>query len=237
MELREVREWYDPATGSDHPKSTDLDFLLDRETWTIEVPDARAWKYVSQHENPEWETILREGRSGSRFVPGPAEVDFLRYEHGLTPNSLYPPTAIPPYGISLAGRIYGTRVRGVDRLGNIVLGPGGGGLIEVGTLANGVPLQTREAIGELDEGYSIVVPKSSPGTTQGNRCYILVFDDFRRTPGGGLETEARFYITARSDYVNREPRYCIPPIYPGGMNGRAVESVTKPNAVTRLLIY
>ena len=83
----------------------------------------------------------------------------------------------------------------------------------------------------------MVVPMSTPDTTQGNRCYIFVFDDFRRTPTGGLETLARFYRTARSPYVRGEPRSCIPPIYPGGLNAKAVPSVDMPHAVTRLLIY
>ena len=113
----------------------------------------------------------------------------------------------------------------------------GQGRSKSGRWRNGLPLQTHEAIGELDEGYSLVVLMDSPGTTQGNRCYILVFDDFRRTPNGGLETEARFYITARTPYERGATRYCIPPIYPGGMNGHTVPAVTKPNVITRLRIY
>lgn len=239
MELVEVREWYDEADTPDYPATADLDFLLDRKTWTIEVPDVLSWKYVSEHEHPEWDTLSvhNGGPGGNRYVSGPAEVTFLRYVHGQTPANLHPIGAIPPWGISLVGRIQGTRVKGVDRLGNVVLEPALPRVVEVGTLANGVPYQTREAINELGEAYSLVVPMSTHDTTQDNRCYILVFDDFRRTPAGGLETQARFYRTARSPYVRGEPRSCVPPIYPGGLNGRSVPSVTTPHYVTRLLIY
>ena len=98
-------------------------------------------------------------------------------------------------------------------------------------------MRTRQAIGELGEGYSLVVPISVGRTTQTNRCYVLVFDDFRRTADGGLETQARFYSTARTPYADREPRYCVPPIYPGGANSYSVEQVTKPSGISRLLIY
>ena len=162
----------------------------------------------------------------------------FRYDHGQTPSNLYPFSAIPPWGITLVGHIQGTRVNGVDRLGRVRLTTALPHIVEVGTLRDELPLQTREAIGELGEGYSLVVPLSSPGTTQGNRCFILVFDDFRRTDGGGLETQARFYRTARTPYAGNNPRHCVPPIYPGGIGSSyTVPAVTKPHAVTRLLIY
>ena len=157
--------------------------------------------------------------------------------HGATSNHVYPFSAIPPWGINLVGHIQGTRVVGIDRLDNVVLDLALPKLIEVGTLANGVPYQTREAIGERGEAYSMVVPLSSPGTTQGNRCFILVFDEFRQTADGGLEALARFYRTARTPYVRGEPRSCVPPIYPGGINSHSVPSVSEPHDTTRLLIY
>ena len=237
MELVQVREWYDEPETPGLPASADLDFLLTRETWTIEVPNINAWQTVSQHENPEWHTPLESGQARSRFVPGPAEVEFLRYEHGLTPNNLYPFSAIPPWGISLTGWIQGTRIVKVDRYGNPVLEPALPHIVEVGTLAHGLLPQTRQAIGELGDGYTFVLPLSSPGTTQGNRCFILVFDDFHRTADGGLETQARFYATARTPYVRNEPRYCVPPVYPGGINSQGYASVSQPVGVTRLLIY
>ncbi len=233
MELAEVREWDAGQEPTTWPMSADLDFLLDREFWTIEVPDLLAWQTVSQHENPEWDP----DQSGSRYVAGPASVTFLRYRHGATSNKLYPFSIPPPWGISLVGEIQGTRVAGIDRLDNVVLKLALPQFIEVGTLAHGVPHQTREAIGELDEAYSMVVPLSTPGTTQGNRCFILVFDAFHRTADGGLEALARFYRTAYTPRVEGEPRSCVPPIYPGGINGHAVSRVTTPHDTTRLLIY
>ena len=236
MELVEVREWRGEPTVSGEPANTDLDFLLTEKggTWTIEVPDLLAWQVISQYENPEWSD---DGWGGNRYVAGPAEVEFLRYVHGGTSNRLYPFSAIPPWGISLVGHIQGTRVAGTDRQGNAILKKALSNLIEIGTLANGLPQRTREAIGETAPGYSIVVPRSSADTTQGNRCYILVFDDFRFTPAGGLEAQARFYITARSPYVRDEPRLCLPPVYRGGVNGQAVPHVTGPHDTTRLMIY
>ena len=74
-------------------------------------------------------------------------------------------------------------------------------------------------------------------STQNNRCYILVFDDFSRTADGGMETQARFYATARTPYVRGEPRYCVPPVYPGGIGSQGHTQVKKPHGVTRLLIY
>lgn len=235
MELWQVREWYDEPDPPDLPANADFDFLLDQEFWTIEVPDLLSWQYVSQHENPDWETLNPDngGRGGNRYVAGPAEVRFIRYIHGGTSNKI---SHQPAPGITMTGHIQGTIVRGTDRWGDVILAPALGRALELGTLANGLPLQTREAIGELDEGYSLVVVMDARGGTQGNHCYILVFDDFRRTPNGGLETEARFYITARTPYERGAYRYCIPPIYPGGMNGHTVPSVTKPKAVTRLRI-
>ena len=239
LELWQVREWYDEPDPPDLPASADLDFLLDHEFWTIAVPDLLSWQAVSQYENPDWETLNPDngGRGGNRYVSGPAEVSFLRYVHGGTSNKLYPFSAIPPWGINLVGHIQGTRVSHLDRLGRVVLTTALPHVVEVGPLPNGLLLRTREAIGELGEGYSLVVPLSSPGTTQGNRSFILVFDDFRRTDAGGLETQARFYRTARTPYAPKEPRYCVPPIYPGGIGSTyTVPSVTEPHAVTRLLI-
>ena len=232
MELWQVREWYDEPDTSDLPANADFDFLLDRDVWTIAVPDVLSWQSVSQYENPDYHSPTWRG--GNRYVAGPAQVTFIRYIHGGTSNKI---SHQPAPGITMTGHIQGTRVSHHDRLGRVVLAPALGRALEIGTLANGLPLQTREAIGELDEGYSLVVLMDSPGTTQGNRCYILVFDDFRRTPNGGLETEARFYITARTPYERGATRYCIPPIYPGGMNGHTVPAVTKPNVITRLRIY
>lgn len=257
MELTEVREWYDGTDTPGHPMSADFDFLLERDSgradggwgtmcrsgprraWKIEVPDLLAWQYISQWEHPEWETLDPDngGRGGNRFVAGPADIEFIRYEHGLTSNKNYPFSAIPPWGISLVGEMTGTQVSHIDRRGNPVLKCGLPHAIEIGTLANGLPWRTREAIGEVEDGYSMVVPMSTPDTTQGNRCFILVFDDFHRTPDGGMETQARFYRTARTPSVLGEPRYCVPPIYPGGINGKAVPQVSKPHAVTRVRIY
>lgn len=240
MELVSVREWYEEPDVSHLPDRAHLDFLLfERRTWTIEVPDIQAWQAISQWEHPEWETLNPEngGSGGNRYVPGPAVVEFLRYEHGSTSNRLYPIAAIPPWGINLVGTMQGTRVAGIDRYGQPILRAALPRIIEVGTLANGVPLHTRQAIGELGEAYSFVVPRSTRDTTQGNRCFILVFDDFHRTPDGGLETQARFYATARTDYVRGEPRYCVPPVYPGGINGQGYSSVNEPIGVTRIRIY
>lgn len=83
----------------------------------------------------------------------------------------------------------------------------------------------------------MAVPYSTSETTQDNRCFVFVFDEFRQPSAGGLETMARFYRTHRTPYVRGEPRYCVPPLYPGGFNGRSVSSVEKPHDVTRLLIY
>ena len=239
MELAEVREWYDEPDVSHLPASADLDFLLDRGSWTIEVPDIESWQTVSQWENPEYHDFIASGRSGniSRYVAGPATVGFLRYVHGATSNKVYAFSQIPPWGIGLAGTIQGTKVAGVDRLGRARLHSALPVHVEVGTLANGLLMQTREAIREMGEGYSFVVPLSTPDTTQSNRCYILVFDDFHRTADGGMETEARFYATARTPYVRGEPRYCVPPVYPGGINGQGYTHVKKPQGVTRILIY
>ena len=240
MELAEVWRWDDDGEEpTDWPASADFDFLLDRETWTIEVPDLLSWQYISQHENPEWDTLNPDngGRGGNRYVAGPASVEFHRYAHGASVGTGYPFSIMPPWGINLVGKIQGTRVAGIDGRDNVVLAQGLPHFIQVGTLANGLLLQTREAIGELGEAYSMVVPMSSPGTTQGNRCYILVFDDFRQTAGGGLEALARFYATAYTPYVRGEPRYCVPPIYPGGINSYSVPSVSTPHDTTRLLIY
>ena len=241
MELADIREWYDETGTSDHPMSADFDFLLDQGTWTIEVPDLLAWQTISQWEHPEYnggyDNPESNWQGGNRFVAGPASIEFIRYEHGLTSNKIYPFSAVPPWGISLTGWIQGTRVSHTDRRGRVVLRAALPALIEVGTLANGLLWRTRQAIGEVEDGYSMVVPLSSPGTTQGNRCFILVFDDFRRTADGGLETQARFYATARTPYQGDEPRYCVPPIYPGGINGNAVSQVSAPHAVTRVLIY
>ena len=239
MELVEVREWYNPADAPDYPANADLDFLLMREAWTIEVPDIRSWRSVSEHEHPNWSALDPDngGPGGNRYVSGPADVAFLRYVHGQTPGRLHPIAAIPPWGIYLVGMIRGTRVSGTDRLGNPVLKDALPHVIEMGTAANGLPYQTREAINELGEAYSLVVPYSTSETTQGNRCFVLVFDDFQQPPSGGLETQARFYRTHRTPYVRGEPRHCVPPLYPGGFNGRAVSSVDEPHDTTRLLIY
>lgn len=239
MELFSVREWYDEVDTPSHPASADLDFLLSRDTWTIEVPDILAWQSVSQWEHPEYnggfDNPASTWRGGNRYVAGPADVDFIRYIRGGTSNKLYPD--IPPPGILITGIIQGTRVSHTDRYGNVILKPALRKLIEVGTLANGLPLQTSEAIGELGEGYSMVVPMSTPDTTQSNRCFILVFDNFRRTAEGGIETQARFYRTARTPYQRGEPRWCVPPIYPGGINGRGYPRQTREPDVTRVLIY
>ena len=241
MELVEVREWYDDTTAPRYPASTDLDFLLDRDTWTIEVPDLQAWQAISQYENPAYQEFIESGRHGgiNRYVAGPADVQFIRYIHGATSNKIYPFSAIPPWGISLVGEMQGTKVSGTDRLGNVILRPALRKLVEIGTLANGLPLRTREAIGELGEAYSLVVPIAvyTTTSTQNNRCYVLVFDDFRQPPDGGLETLARFYITTRTPYVRGEPRLCVPPIYRGGANGQAVSQVSTPSDTTRVLIY
>ena len=242
MELVEIEQWYDEPTGPRLPANADLDFLLTTNDgrWTIEVPDALSWQYVSMHEDPEYnggfDNPDSNWQGGNRYVPGPADIEFVRYVHGATGASIYP-GGIPPGGISLVGNIQGTVVTGTDQFGNPILRAALPNVVEVGTLANGLPFATRVAIGEQGEGYSMVVPRSSSGTTQGNRCYILVFDDFRLLPDGGLETQARFYITARSPYVRDEPRTCIPPVYPGGANGRPRGQVSKPSGSTRVLIY
>ena len=121
MELAEVREWYEPEDPPDYASSADLDFLLEREFWTLEVPDVLDWQAVSQYENPEYRSP--NWRGGNRYVAGPAQATFLRYVHGQTPNRLYPPGLIPPWGIDLVGKIQGTRVNGVDHLGRVVLRP------------------------------------------------------------------------------------------------------------------
>lgn len=233
LELAQVREWYDEPDRLTRPANADLDFLLDQEFWTIEVPDVLAWQAVSQYENPAYHSP--HWRGGNRYVPGPARIKFIPYVFGGTSNKIY--SDIPPPGVDLVGGIAGTRVSQHDAQGRPVLVPALGRGVEVATLPNMLPLQTREAIGELDDGYSMVVPMDAARTTQGNRCFVLVFDDFRRTDTGGMETEARFYITARTPYVRGyNPRTCVPPIYPGGLNGHAVPHVTRPNAVTRLRI-
>ncbi len=238
MELAEVWQWHDETDSPRLPGSADFDFLLDRWTWTIEVPDLLLWQTISQHENPEWPRLDPDngGRGGNRYVA--AEVQFIRYVHGGTSNKIYPFSIPPPWGINLVGEIQGTIVSHLDRRGRVVLRPALPNFIEVGTLANGLLLQTREAIGELGEGYSMVLPMNSPGTTQGNRCFILVFDKFHRTADGGLEALARFYMTAYTPHVQGEPRYCVPPIYPSGIGSSySVPSVTEPHETTRLLIY
>ena len=243
MELVEVEEWYDEPDVPPLPANADLDFLLTTRggRWTIEVPDVQHWKYVSEHEHPDYNGGFDNPDptwpGGSRYVPAPADLTFLRYVHGATSGRVYPFSAIPPWGISLVGHIQGTVITGADQWGHPILRAALPNLIEVGTLANGLPFRTREAIGELGDGYSLVVPRSSPGTTQGNRCYILVFDDFHRPAAGGLETQARFYITARSPYIPKEPRLCVPPIYPGGSNSQPVAQLSRPGASTRVLIY
>lgn len=241
MELAQVREWYDEPDTADLPGNADLDFLLDRAVWTITVPDLLEWQVVSQQENPEWPPP--RGQGGTRYVSAPADVSFLRYDHGKTSNKLYPFSEVPPIGVTLVGTIQGTRVHGHDRQGRAVLDAAAPRQVELATLPNGLPLQTREALGEVGDGYSLVMPMSGAATTATTHCYILVFDDFRRTNTGGLETQARFYITARTPYRSGasplDPygqRRCVPPLYPYGGGGQAVHSVTQPNAVTRLRI-
>ena len=138
MELVQVREWHDEPGGSHLPDRADLDFFLERETWTIEVPDILAWQVVSQWEDPEWE----EGYD-NRYVAGPADVQFLRYVHGATSNKVYPFSQIPPWGVALAGTIQGTRVVGVDQRDRVILRAALPRHVEVGTLANGLLLRTR----------------------------------------------------------------------------------------------
>lgn len=98
MELVQVRDWYD-VQDTGLPASADLDFLLERAEWTIEVPDILSWKYVSEWENPEYQGGFDANpnwRGGNRYVAGPAPVEFLRYVHGSTSHRLYPFSEMPP---------------------------------------------------------------------------------------------------------------------------------------------
>ena len=190
-------------------------FLLERDGWTIEVPDLYQWRNVSVRPHPT-------NKVGDLLDQAPADIRFLRYHRGSTLWRDYP--AIPRSGVEIVGHIQGQGYIGGR------FQPGLPRLVELGDTLDVLNSQLALKLGVFDDRYTMVVSAKrdtglgTDATRVKDICYILTFNIIWRTDDGGMETQASFYETDRSLRSSQHPWECVPPVQTRGIS-------------TRLLIY